>query len=288
MLAFVSSHVCPLHSLPQLSSFQSLDSSQISHLRSIFLSFSDRPADTSHVYDFVRKQYGHIPAKSRGSLGQGVAEAFRVGERAEEARRLAHERRVLSLPSSESGVAVPTAPRRAPAPRITWKSFHRVCAALGLHLGEKRGQATIKELSGPSESSSSSAATAGSTALAAAITPGMSFDDFMIFYANVTKPLSVVQEMREVWRLLDDDLDGLVPLATLRQSMIGLEHISPTNTQANSKFYYQPNYQYHYTDAEKKLTAEQLVGNLLAKHFVDKNLERDSINFQEFVEFMTC
>jgi Ca2+-binding EF-hand superfamily protein len=255
----------------QLSSFRSLDSSQISFLRSLFLSFSDRPRDQTHVHEFVRKQYRDIPGEARGALGQGILELFRAEDRA------AEEERRLVADAANNGHTVRRKER--PTPRLTWKSFHRVCAALGLHLSERRGQVAIKRYASDTRNPVDES-------LAAAIEPGMSFDDFMIFYAGLSKPLSIAQEMREVWRLLDEDLDGLVPLATIRTTMIGLEYIQPSNTQANSTYFYETNFKYHYSEAEKQMTKEQLIDSLLKAHFINKNMETDKINFQEFVEFL--
>lgn len=236
----------------------------------------------------MRKQYRDIPRASHGALGQGVLELFRAEDRA------AEEDRRAAADALEKGLA-PAKRKEKPPPRLTWKSFHRVCAALGLHLNEKRGQAAIRKFSsepiaGRSPPGASAAASSGdgsdSSPLSSAIEPGMSFDDFMCFYAGLSKPLSLAQEMREVWRLLDDDLDGRVALSTLRTTMIGLELIQPSNTKSNSTYFYETNFKYHFTDAEKAMTTDQLVDALMKAHFQGKNFDTDTITFQEFVEYL--
>lgn len=257
-----------------MASFRALDSSQINFLRSLFLSFSDRPDDQTHIHDFVRKQYRDIPSESRGALGQGVLELFRAEDKA------AEEERLLAASAAERGV--PYQKREKPTPKMTWKSFHRVCAALGLHLNERRGQQAIKKFASPPSDPASSI---DGSPLASAIEPGMSFDDFMIFYANLSKPLSLSQEMREVFKTLDDDLDGLVEIGLLRQVMIGLEAIQPSNTPDKSNYFYESNYKHHYTPTEKTLSKEQLIDQLIQQHFGSRDL-KEKINFQEFVEFL--
>lgn len=280
----------------KLSRYRSLDSSQTLFLRGVFLSLSDRPLDDRHIRSFIHAHYRDIPTSSRGALGQGVAELFAAEDRAAEEMA---ERKLAAMaagqsPQDAATSAAQLAQLRERAPRITWKSFHRVCAALGLHLNERRGQASIKKLAVSEDNNTSIAAApssvasvASSSASAVNFDPGMSFDDFLIFYSNLSKHLSVTQELREVWRLLDEDLDGFVPLDQLRHVMVGMEYIAPTNTSTNSKYFYESNYKYQYSEIEKKMTSEKLVESMMKQHFgSSKDIKTDRINFEEFVEFM--
>ena len=258
-----------------------MDSAQTSFLRGVFLSLSTRPADQSHVQAFVRAHYRDIPVEARGALGQGVLQMFQTDERP--AAAASNSAAGASEPAqAQAAQQQPQQPRTAP--RITWKSFQRVCAAIGLQLNERRGLASIRKFASEEPPPALVSAAAGGGA--APFEPGMTFDDFMVFYASLSKPLSVTQEMAEVWRLLDEDLDGMVPLAQLRAVMIGLERIAPSNTVEHSSAFYDSNYRYHFTDAQKKLTSEQLVDQMITAHFTHKNVETDKITFQEFVEFM--
>ena len=265
---------------------------------------------------FVRAHYRDIPSASRGALGQGVLDLFaneepqRANERPEHnARKTAPNVAAASTAGSAAAgaqssniAAAAAAPSAASSrererpPRITWKSFHRVCAALGLHLNERRGQASIRKLASEEApvaaafSSSSSAAAAAGLPGGGSFDPGMSFDDFLVFYSGLSKGLSVTQELREVWRLLDEDLDGLVPLSHLRAAMLGLERVSPTNTSDRCASFYDSNYKYHYSEADKRLTSEQLVDQSIASYFCSPTMRKDvltdKINFEEFVNFM--
>lgn len=257
-----------------MSTFRSLDSGQIDFLRCLFLSYTDRPNDEGHIQEFVKKQYRDIPTESRGALGQGVLELFRAEDKA------ADEERRLAQAAAESGQ--PYKRREKATPKMTWRSFHRVCAALGLHLNDRRGLLAIKKHSAPPDPSASRVV---SDPLASAIEPGMSFDDFMIFYSGLSKPLTLVQEMREVFKVLDDDFDGLIEIGLIHQVMVGLEYIQPSNTQEKSTNFYEPNFKYNYTQQEKQLTKEQLIDQLIRAHFGQRDL-KEKINFQEFVEFM--
>lgn len=259
----------------KLSDFRSLDSSQIHFLRSLFLLFSDRPRDQSHVAATVRRLYRDIPAESRGALGAGVLELFRDEERERERQREQQQQQADGEEEQDLAAAQQQKPRQdSNVPRMTWKSFQRVCSALGLHLSDRRGQAAIKQLCPPADSSNPLAE------------PGLTFDDFMLFYASVSKPLSAHGELKQVWALLDADLSGLVPLRVLRQCLVGFEHISPSNTRERSAAFYDSNYKYHYSEAEKSMSSEQLIDSLLRAHFADKDLENDKINFAEFCQFM--
>jgi calcium-binding protein CML len=51
---------------------------------------------------------------------------------------------------------------------------------------------------------------------------GMTFDDFVKFYANSFKSWNSAKEMKEVFRLLDTDGDGFVEMSTLRTVFSGL------------------------------------------------------------------
>ena len=201
--------------------------------------------------------------------------------------------------ASEAAAAAAAAVQSERPPRITWRSFHRVCAALGLHINERRGQAAIRKFASEDASTTAAAPAASSASAAAAAAsspsasppsdPGLSFDDFLIFYSQISKSLSVDQELREVWRLLDADLTGEVPLKVLRQVMVGLEAVAPTNESSRSRFFYDSSYGFGYTDAEKRMTKEMLVDSQLTAFFHQrgKSVEQDStIQFSEFVEFM--
>jgi hypothetical protein len=201
---------------------------------------------------------------------------------------------------------------------------------MGLHLNERKGMDTMRTLSSeepPAAASaaanaaagssstvspvlpsvSAGAATAGAGAGAAGVAggfdPGMSFDDFLLFYASLSKPLSPLQELQEVWRLLDDQLDGRVPLRVLRQTMIGLEQAAPSTNphphhqqqqQSSSSSpppprFYDSNYKYHWTPAQRASSAETLIDQSFLTYFTverGKDLERDTITFAEFCDFM--
>jgi hypothetical protein len=189
---------------------------------------------------------------------------------------------------------------------------------MGLHLNERKGMDTMRMLSSeepPAAASAAANAAAGSSAAvspvlpsvsaaaaaggaAGGFDPGMSFDDFLLFYASLSKPLSPLQELQEVWRLLDDQLDGRVPLRVLRQTMIGLEQAAPSTNphqqqQSSSSppppRFYDSNYKYHWTPSQRASSAETLIDQSFLTYFTverGKDLERDTITFAEFCDFM--
>jgi len=303
----------------KLSSFRPLDSAQTAFLRGVFLALSERPHDQEHVRAFVRAHYRDIPAEARSQLGKGVLEMFQPAPAPSTSAALA------SIRGSSNGAVVPAdaaqpvagaAPPSSDRPtRITWKSFSRVCAAIGLVLNEKEGQQAIRSLSSeePPPSQQAQAASAGAAAAAASssvvapavagaalaapavsaafLEPGMSFDDFLMFYASLSKPLSPTQELMEVWRLLDEQLDGRVPLRVLRQVMIGLEKAAPSTGSSGGSDpprFFDSNYKYGWTAAQRGLSAEQLIDQTFLTHFTSRgmDLEQDSITFADFCDFM--
>jgi hypothetical protein len=259
------------------------------------MSLSDRPHDQSHVKAFVRAHYKDIPVEARSALGQGVLELFASHPQSNQ-QHPALPAGVASSIGSVTGSVVnagglsdaPPAGAAAASerpPRITWRSFHRVCAAMGLHLSERQGQAAIKQFcSEDAPAASASPPVAGS--VVSPFEPGMTFDDFLILYASITKPLSVQQEMMEAWRLLDEHLTGYVPLSTLRATMLGLEQAAPTNLKEHGAHFYDTQYSYGYTAAQHAQTSEQLIDSLIAAHFGEARDLNDTITFNEFVEFM--
>lgn len=296
--------VCPSFAFArcQLASFRPLDAAQTNFLRSVFLSLSDRPSDQTAVSAFVRAHYRDIPSAARGALGQGVLELFASEERNAE---LSAQRKADAIAAgqsaAEAAAAAAAAVQSERPPRISWRSFHRVCAALGLHLNERRGQAAIRKFASDDNSAAAASASAAAAAAAASSSSaasasasvsadvGMSFDDFLVFYSGVSKHLSVDQELREVWRLLDADLSGVVPLRVLAQVMVGLERVAPTNEAERSRYFYDSSVGYGWSDAEKRMSPEQLVESQLAAVFAPrgKSVQQDStIVFSEFVEFM--
>jgi hypothetical protein len=55
---------------------------------------------------------------------------------------------------------------------------------------------------------------------------GLTYEDFVMFYALSSKDLSSEREVREAFRFLDDDFDGFVDVATMTpvlQHLLGLD-----------------------------------------------------------------
>jgi len=286
---------------------ESLTADQLTFLRRIFLSLSDRPEDVSHVHSFIERHYRNIPKEVRHELGLNEriwkalessspssssdeeAEIGATGKQQNEDDDGERKDDASEDDGNDEGKGVLRRSRplsRAP-PRITWPSFQRVCAAMGLHLNDRRGREALRKCM---ESVSVNNNTSSSPAASSSKDPSLSFDSFIRFYAQSTTYLSEQQELESVWALLDADLSGRVPLRILRQVLVGLESISPSNTndpERTSKFFH-PNYHYHYTSEQKAMSSEELVDDFLSKHFAPrgKDLDNDDITFDEFVEFM--
>lgn len=248
-----------------------------------------------------------MPVDARAEMGEDVVAVFAADERAKEEER---KRREEARARGETY----TAPPPPPQPRVTFRSFQRVCLAIGLHIDERQGATAVRRWA--SETIGGSVAASGlkrhsaldanafaaiqaalnpSAAAAAANAnapePAMTFEDFLALYASFTKTLSPSQEIQEVFRLLDDDLDGRIALPALRQALIGFEAIVPSNDvndlQASDRFY-GPRYKYHYSLLQKVATKEQLIDALLKAHFKDRNIESwdEKIDMQEFADFI--
>lgn len=103
---------------------------------------------------------------------------------------------------------------------ITAKSFHRLCAAMGLHLSTKEVQNMLLPWSSNSSSTAANMSSFSSGNFLNNVE--LTFDDFLIFFATHTKTLNPAEELKESWRLLDENSDGFIALKQLRQLLRGL------------------------------------------------------------------
>ena len=159
----------------------------------------------------------------------------------------------------------------------------------------------IDDISGSATSGSSSSAAA---ALASPVPSGASggagagaageggsessftYEEFLILYAECSKRLSSERELKEAFRVLDDDMDGFVSvpkLVPVVQQMVGLSQVQAQALLAQS-----------YVDSGASTQAAVTLG---ARHNADEHgrpfpvdrwLLEGQLSFADFVYFMQC
>ena len=100
---------------------------------------------------------------------------------------------------------------------------------------------------------------------------GLTFDDFVLFYAASFKNLSSAQEMKEAFRLLDNDSDGLVEFKRVQQAMAAMQPALPA-------------------DELREMMSEAVSGTAASTSATGRGGFRDillgHVNFEQFMHFL--
>jgi Ca2+-binding EF-hand superfamily protein len=137
---------------------------------------------------------------SRGEEGDAAAGWPLSHEQIERMRELFAVYAEQKRPPSESGEG-----GGGGGGEVTAASLRAVLSALGLPVTERHCTEALQRESGASS---------------------MNFELFLAFYAAKTRALSAAAELREAFRLLDDDADGRVPASRLVPALARLGGVS--------------------------------------------------------------